>query len=483
LILPGKGVSVKIALIEPEAADYHIYTKYSFPRLGLPLLATILARQGHDVQFYCDCVARRSTSDFRDILRSDLVGISITTSTAPAGYRLGRALRLARIPVVFGGSHATYCPDEALRNGDYVIRGEAEFALPELVNALAAGASPAGIENLSHRVSGEVVHEPSRPLLDKLDGLPWPDFSLMKGSRRMKVYPLAAGRGCPRHCDFCAVTPLFGHKIRTRPAEDVVAEVSRVSQRHAFFVDDNFTAKKQYVREVLEGMARLKGAPRWMAQAGVDVGRDEELVKLMKRAGCESLAVGFESVNDKTLAGFRKGQTREDIVRCIETLRKHNIWIHGMFMFGGDADGPETASQTVAFAKEHEIDSVQFVALTPLPGTDLHRRLESDGRIFSHDWSLYDGHHVVIEPARMTPLELQLGLIKAHREFYSWARVLREIRRFHWFAAALTYYGHNLVRKWQRRKKELLQLLERRTRGRRSARPAAGTSQEAPSPY
>jgi radical SAM superfamily enzyme YgiQ (UPF0313 family) len=470
---------VRISLIEPEAADYHIYTKYTFPRLGLPLLATILARQGNDVQFYCDSVARRSAADFRDVLRSDLVGISITTSTAPAGYRLGRALKLAHIPVVYGGAHATYCPDEALRFGDYVVRGEAEHALPELVNALAAGVSPAGIENLSHRVDGEIVHEPSRPLLADLAGLPWPDFSLMKGSRRMKVYPMATGRGCPRHCDFCAVTPLFGHKMRMRPAEDVIEEVGRVSQRHLFFVDDNFAAKRGYVREVLEGLARLKGAPRWMAQAGVDVGRDEELVKLMKRAGCEGLAIGFESINDETLAGFRKGQTREDIVRCIELLRKYNIWIHGMFMFGGDADGPETAARTVAFAKEHEVDSVQFVALTPLPGTDLHRRLEQEGRIFSHDWSLYDGHHVVIEPARMTPLELQLSLIKAHREFYSLRRVLKEIRRFHWFAAVTTYYGHNLVRKWQRRKKELLQLLERRTRARRSTRPAGGFSQEA----
>jgi radical SAM superfamily enzyme YgiQ (UPF0313 family) len=316
-------------------------------------------------------------------------------------------------------------------------------------------------------------------LLDKLDELPWPDFTLMKGARRMKIYPIATGRGCPRRCDFCAVTPLFGHRIRTRSPEDVLQEIKRVSQRHMFFVDDNFTADRRYAREIVAGLGRLKGTPRWMAQAGVDVGRDEELVKLMQRSGCESLAIGFESINNETLAGFRKGQTRDDIVRCIEVLRKYDIWIHGMFMFGGDADGPETAAQTVAFAKEHEIDSVQFVALTPLPGTDLHRRLEGEGRIFSRDWSLYDGHHVVIEPARMTPLELQLGLIKAHREFYSLTRVLKEIRRFHWFAALTTYYGHRLIRKWQRRKGELLQLLERRTRGRQDTR-AGAAGREAP---
>jgi radical SAM superfamily enzyme YgiQ (UPF0313 family) len=452
---------MKISLIEPEPADFNIYTKYPQPRLGLPLIATILARHGHDVDFYCDSVAKRSGGDFRDILGSDLVGISITTSTAPAGYRLARALKLARVPVVFGGAHATYCPEEALRYGDYVVRGEGEYAAVELVEALAAGASPVGIKNLSYRMDGIAVHEPLRPPVVRLEDLPWPDFSLMKGARRMKVYPIATSR----------VTPLFGHKVRRRAPEDAIEEVRRISQRDMFIVDDNFTENRRYVRELLEGFARLKGAPRWLAQAGVDVGRDEELVRLMRRAGCERLAIGFESVNDDTLAAYGKSQTCDDIVRCIETLHKYGIWIHGMFMLGGDADGPDAAAKTVAFAKKHSIDSVQFLALTPIPGTNLFNRLEREGRVFTRDWALYDGHHVVIEPARMTPLELQLGLIKATREFYSLRRVLREIQRFHWFAAVTTYYGHCLVRKWQRRKVELLKILERRNLNRAKRNP------------
>jgi radical SAM superfamily enzyme YgiQ (UPF0313 family) len=471
---------MKISLIEPEPADFHIYTNFPQPRLGLPLIGTILARRGHDVNFYCDTVAKRTARDFYDVLRSDLVGISITTSTAPAGYRLARTLRLAKVPVVIGGPHATYCPDEALRYGDFVVRGEGEGAAVELAEALEAGASPVGIRNLSYRVDGETVHEPLRPPVQKLEDLPWPDFSLMKGSRRMRVYPISTSRGCPRHCDFCAVTPLFGHKVRRRAAEDVIEEVRRVSQREMFIVDDNFTENRRYVREVLEGFARLKTAPRSMAQAGVDVGRDEELVRLMKRAGCERVAIGFESVNDETLAAYRKGQTRDDIVRCIEMLHKYGIWIHGMFMLGGDGDGPDAAAHTVAFAKNHNIDSVQFLALTPIPGTSLYTRLEEEGRVFSHDWALYDGHHAVIEPARMTPLELQMGLIKATREFYSLRRVLQEVRRFHWFAAVTTYYGHRLVKKWLRRKGDLLKILERRSLNRGKKTPPGVTGERAP---
>jgi radical SAM superfamily enzyme YgiQ (UPF0313 family) len=289
----------------------------------------------------------------------------------------------------------------------------------------------------------------------------------MKGARRMKLYPVATSRGCPRHCEFCSVTPLFGRKMRHRDPKDVVDEIKRVSQRGMFIVDDNFTVDRRQVYEVLERMARLDSRPGWIAQAGVDVARDEDLLRLMKRAGCSCLAVGFESINDETLDAYGKGQTCDDVVNCIEKLHKHGIWVHGMFMLGGDADGPDAPDRTVAFAKKHKIDSVQFLAVTPVPGTDFYGRLEREGRIFSRDWSLYDGHHVVIEPLKMTPLELQLGLIRAHREFYSLRRVIREIRQFHWFAAFTTYYGHRLINKWRRGKSELLQILERRTHNRK----------------
>lgn len=454
---------MKISLIEPKAADYHIFSKFPHPRLGLPLLGTLLARRGHDVRVYADCLSRRTPADFRNILRSDLVGISITTSTAPAGYRLGRALKLAKVPVVYGGPHASYCADEALRAGDYVVRGEGEGAMVELAAALAAHESPAGIANLSYRLGADVVHEPLRPHLPNLDALPWPDFSLVKRADRMRIYPVATSRGCPRYCDFCSVAPLFGRKIRRRDPGDVVEEISRVSRNSVFIVDDNFTANRRYAREIAAGLARLKDRPHWITQAGVDVGRDERLVKLMKRAGCYALALGFESVSDATLAAYNKGQSRDDIVRCIETLRRNGIWVHGMFVLGGDGDGPDVAAQTVAFAKKYGIDSVQFLALTPVPGTEIYARLEGEGRIFNHDWSLYDGHHVVFEPERLSPWELQRGIINAYHDFYSMRRVIYHLQRAHWYAGTITYYGHSLIQKWQRRKKDLLQILERRS--------------------
>jgi radical SAM superfamily enzyme YgiQ (UPF0313 family) len=459
---------MKISLVEPKAPDYHIFSKFPLPRLGLPLLGTMLARRGHDVRVYAECLARLGPADFRELLRSDLVGISITTSTAPAGYRLGHTLKIAGVPVVYGGPHASYCADEALKHGDYVVRGEGEEATLELADALAAHASPAGIGNLSHHAGDVVVHEPSRPFLADLDGLPWPDFTLMKRADRMHIYPLATSRGCPRFCDFCSVAPLFGRKIRRRDAADVVAEVRRVTQRTMFIVDDNFTVNRRYTAQVCAGLARLKDRPSWIAQAGVDIGRDETLIKLMKRAGCFALALGLESVNDDTLAAYNKGQSTDDIVHCLEVLHRHGIWVHGMFVLGGEADGPGAAAATVAFARKHKIGSVQLLALTPIPGTPLYARLESEGRIFNHDWSLYDGQHVVFEPARMTPLELQVGLIDAYREFYSLRHVNSHLRQLQWYAAITTYYGHRLIRKWYSRKGELLQLLANR-----SARAAA----------
>jgi len=453
---------LKISLVEPGAADYHIYSKFPQPRLGLPLIGTMLARRGHNVRFYCDSIRRRTARDFADILRSDLVGISITTSTAPAGYRLGRALRLARVPVVFGGPHATARPEEALRYGDYVVRGEGEFAMLDLVEALGRKENAAGIANLSYRQGDRVVDEPLRPLVDDLSAIPWPDFALMKGIERMKVYGLATSRGCPRHCDFCGVTPVFGHKMRRREVDDVVAEFRHITQRDVFIVDDNFTAARPYARALLKKFAAVPDRPRWFAQAGVDIGRDEDLVKLMKRAGCAGLAIGLESISDETLAAYGKGQTRGDIERCLAVCRKHGIWVHGMFVLGGDGDGPDAPMATAAFAKKNNIDSVQFLALTPLPGTPLYDRLDAEGRIFNREWALYDGHHVVFEPARMTPLELQRGLINASLAFYSFRRVIHHLRRLQLVKAMITYYGYGLIRKWRRRKTEHLQILRQR---------------------
>jgi anaerobic magnesium-protoporphyrin IX monomethyl ester cyclase len=151
---------------------------------------------------------------------------------------------------------------------------------------------------------------------------------------------------------------------------------------------------------------------------------DHELLDLLWNAGCRIVYLGLESVNPATLKEYHKESTIEDMAGGLEALAGKGIRTHGMFVCGADSDTRESLSMTADFAVEHGLNSAQFLALTPLPGTRQTAQLETEGRIFTKNWSLYDGHHVVFWPKQMTPYELQEAILQAHRRFYSGRRVL-----------------------------------------------------------
>ena len=194
---------MKIALIEPNAPDYHIYSAWAIPRLGLPVLGTILREQGHQVKIYHEALEDFSPRKIWDVLNADLVGISITSSTAPRGYAMGRLLKLKGVPVVFGGVHATFLPEEPLRFGDYVLEGEAEESFPKLVSVLEGGGDLSEVPNLFYKDGDRIVATEKRPMCLSLDELPIPDFSLIEGHHKLKIYPVMTSRGCPFNCTFC----------------------------------------------------------------------------------------------------------------------------------------------------------------------------------------------------------------------------------------------------------------------------------------
>lgn len=463
----------KVTLIEPRAPGYHVYSRIALPRLGLLLLGAMLKERGCDVKVYCQEI---SSIDYDRVRSSDIVGISTTTSTAPEAYRIADIARAAGVPVMLGGSHVTFLPDEALEHADYCIRGEGEETLIELLDAIESGSEPVGIKGLSYRKGSEVVHNPDRGLICDLDRLPFPDFSLLQDRKKLSLVPVATSRGCPFGCNFCSVTRMFGRGYRFRSVENVIEELRQLqnsdvlSQSNVFFYDDNFTAHREHTKELLEKMISLGVTPKWTAQVRSDVVKDKELLDLMKRSNCYYVYIGFESVNPETLAEFDKGQNVEEIVESIRILHEHGIMIHGMFVLGAENDTQKTIRETVKFAIKHKIDTVQFMSLTPLPGTPYFNKMEDEGRLLTRDWSLYDGLHVVYSPNKMTPQELQKEVERASKRFYSiyqcfamlvrpdsfllflnlligrWRKAGTGIRmRFHgWFYRA---YGHVLAKR------------------------------------
>lgn len=449
---------MNITLIEPGSPDWHVFSDFPLPRLGLPIISSILKKEGHSVDIFCEDL---SEINYKKAYSSDLIGISTITSTAPRAYKIAREFKEMGIPVTIGGPHATFRPEEALTYGHYCVRQEGEETIKELVEALENKGELSNIKGLSYIDDGKFKHNPDRPLLCELDSIPFSDIDGIIGHERMRIFPIQTSRGCPFNCSFCSVTPMFGKKYRMRSIDSVIAEIEYRKQRDIFFYDDNFASDKERTKRLLEKMAQLGISPKsWTAQVRIDVAKDEELLKLAKTTHCLFFYIGFESINPESLKEYKKGQTLGEIKEGIEIIHRFGMRIHGMFVLGSDSDKEETIRETVDFAKRHKIDTVQFLILTPLPGTRTFNELDREGRIFTYDWSLYDGMNVVYQPKNMTPYQLQLGNMKALRKFYSLRSIIKLFLKFKPLNAILRYYGRRIRRKWEAKHKNALKKLK-----------------------
>ncbi len=413
---------MRIVFIEPAAPGFHVYSFINQLRLGPPLLAAIMAARGHETRVYAESLG---DVDWDYVLSADLVGVSATTSTVVRAYRYAQRAKDAGIPVVMGGPHVSFLADEALDFCDYVVRQEGEETLVELVDHLQGKGELSSILGLSYRGSdGQVIHNADRPWLTSFNELPWPDMDLVVGGEKVYPEPILASRGCPFDCEFCAVVMMFGRHVRMVEPEEVIKHLKERNPAKVFFYDDNFFISKRRGKELLRQMIDAKISTTFFAQIRIDSvcknGRvDEELLDLMWRAGCRIVYLGLESADPATLAEYHKESTVEDMAGGLEALARTGIKTHGMFVFGADSDTRSSLAATADFAIEHGLNTAQFLALTPLPGTRQTAQLEAEGRIFTKNWSLYDGHHVVFWPKNMTPYELQDAVLRAQRRFYT----------------------------------------------------------------
>jgi radical SAM superfamily enzyme YgiQ (UPF0313 family) len=438
----------KIVFVEPKSTHLHIYSRICIPRLGSVLLATIMRAKGYDVRVYIEDI---QAIDMQEVLSADLVAVSAITSTAPQSYRLADRVREAGGIAVMGGTHVSFLPEEGLAHADYVVRGEGEFAFQELVEAIERGEGFEKIQNLSYLTDGRVVSNPERPKIPNLDVNPMPDYHLIAGWKPGGVISVATSRGCPFSCTFCSVPGMYGHAFRTHSVERVLEELQHhKGNMYTFFADDIFTANKKRVKDLLRGMIDRGLTPEWGAQVRTETVDDPELLELMRDSNCFNVYVGFESINPRTLKLFQKKQDLGKIERSIERFHAHKIRIHGMFVVGSDEDDVETIDATADFALKHDIDSIQFMIMTPIPGSPdwTDNFAKGDRYVFNKNWQFYDGHHVVHHPRKMSPYELQVAAIGAMEKFYSWRGIALKLMKRDMYSATIRYFGKKMLRDW-----------------------------------
>ncbi len=449
----------KIALIETKTDNTHVFSRTYLPRLGIPILSSVLKKAGYEVEIFFQ---EKQPLDMGYLAGFDMVGLSALTSTVREAYRLGGELAGKGPVVVMGGPHPSAMPEESLVFCDYVVRGEGELTIINLIEALNNGGHVEDVGGISYRKNDVVVNNPS--LVERVDmkSIPATDFSACKSFKGPEEYPAEVmfSRGCPYDCNFCSVTTTFGKKYRYKTVEQVMADLDTFAGRTICFVDDNFAANPKKTKELLKRMIETKKVPlRYSCQIRINAARDEELLSLLRRTHCRIAYVGMESVNPETLKKYNKGQTLEQIVSAIKGFRRHYIGLHGMFVLGADDDTRETITATTDFAMEHGLDTIQLCALTPFPGTAVYDEMTAQGRVLHQNWEMYDGLHVVIRPKKMTPYELQTGIIEEMRRFYSLKNVLKIHPMKRWrFRYRLG--GRYLVNKWSQENAPYLDYLK-----------------------
>jgi radical SAM superfamily enzyme YgiQ (UPF0313 family) len=246
------------------------------------------------------------------------------------------------------------------------------------------------VAGLSFRKDGRIQHNPERELIANMDVLPWVadvykrDLDIEKYFIGYLLHPyvsLYTGRGCPAQCTFCLwPQTIGGHKYRVRSASNVAAEMAHMKQlfpqvREFFFDDDTFTANLPRAREIARHLAPL--GLTWSCNSRANL--DDDTIRFLKDCGLRLFLVGYESGNDDILRRIKKGVTTDEMRAFTRACNQAGVVIHGTFILGLPVETPETVEQTLRFAQELDVFSIQVSLAAPYPGTELYEMARQNG--------------------------------------------------------------------------------------------------------
>ncbi len=400
---------MKVKMILPALTEavspYWRPIKYSlFPPLGLATLAGYLDPDDQ-VTIEDEHVERLDLDD-----SPDLVAIQVYVTSAYRAYELADHYRKKGAYVCLGGLHVTALPQEAAQHADTIFLGPGEDVWPAFLLDYRKG-TPAKTYTSRERT---------------LANLPPIRRDLIKRNLYLVPNSIVVSRGCPHHCDFCYKDAFFGggRSFYTQTVDAALAEINRLPGRHLFFLDDNLFGDPHFAQALFEGMQGMRRL--WQAAGTVQATLKPGLLEKAAACGLKSLFVGFETLDANNLEAQHKHHNRRrDYEHCIRRMHDLGVMVNASFVFGLDNDDPTVFDRTVQWAVEQGIETATFHILTPYPGTSLHRRFQSQGRITTGNWDRYDTRHAVFQPAQMTAQDLEAGYWRAYRQFYSWNSIVR----------------------------------------------------------
>jgi radical SAM superfamily enzyme YgiQ (UPF0313 family) len=408
----------------------------------LAYATAVLEQEGYDVKLYDFPAEGWGKDKLRSLVQSKQPDVVILDSTTPSIYSDIECAKIVKevvdSKVIMVGPHVTALPEETLRyaNGavDIICRGEYDYTVLDVVRCFEGDKNLSDILGISYIENGEIKHNANRPFIQNLDELPfpaWHHLDIMRYFDGQKLYPyidIISGRGCPNRCIFCLWPQVMhGLRYRLRSPENVVDEMEydiknwpKLKKGEIFFEDDTFTVNKERAMQICEEILERGLDITWSVNARADHG-DLKLFKKMKDAGCRELLVGFESGDQGMLDRMNKNLTLEQSRDFVKLAHEAGLAVHGCFVLGLLGETRETMEKTIKFALELNLDSVQFSAAMPFPGTVYFKMCKEQGLIKAKSWEdwLNEGEQsTVVEYPELSRREIEHYVDLGLKKFY-----------------------------------------------------------------
>lgn len=435
----------KILFVEPPRNYWFVMGEYLPPPSSLIILASYIERELPDIEIdIFDCQAERTSwQGLEKHIESSNPSMVITSGFTCNAYTCARTVEIAKkvnedIITVVGGLHFSFTPEESLINFpeiDYIVRGEGELTLVDLIKTLNNGKKIGRVKGISFRHNKKIIHTLSRPFIKNLDKLPYPAYHLiedyikqyhftMMAGRKTRYMILEGARGCDHKCSFCTQWNHWGGMWRTKSVKRIADEIEYLNETFGgvflWLADDHIKlrVRGEKLYDELKHRKCKEDVMLFFQARTDDVANHPDLIKKLREVGTYWIMCGVENDSVETLNEYKKGTTTAEAYKAMKILNENDIFSHAMFVIGNRRDTHESIERLRQFSVDLAPDFSIYTALTPFPGTIYFKEAKRNGWIEDTNYANYDMAHAVMSTETLTREEVQEELWRCYRTFY-----------------------------------------------------------------